>query len=279
MSLTKKVVFGVGGVGVVALLGGLLLGTNMIPYLRTAKDEAREAVEDTISPEYQLKTARNMLANDLEPEISRMKKAVAAARVDLREGESDLKALAERIAEDRSQIMTRTEQLDSDKTTFVINDVSYTDTELRDDLEKRFARFKTVEQTLKSKDQLIAAKRNALAKNEEKVVELLQAREELKLHIEELEARLSAVEASETIAESEFDDSQLRRINELIGRVEHKIEVREEAAAIEGQSTDLIPVETTPNRSIEDEVNAYFGNSKDTGNVAETETVEEEANN
>ena len=276
MSLTKKVAFGVGGV---ALLGGLLLGSGAIPYLRTAKDEAQQAVEDSLSPEFQLKTARNMLANDLEPEISRMTKAVAAARVNVREEQAEIEALASRIADNRTAIMTRTTQLDSGKTSFQIDNVSYTDTELRADLTKRFERFKVVEQTLKSEQQVLEAKKNALAKNEEKVEKLLKAREELKLHIEQLEARLDAVQASETIAESDFDDSKFKQINDLIGKVEHKIEVREEAAAIEGQSTDLIPVDDTPTRSIEDEVNAYFGSSGDTGNVAETETVEEEANN
>ena len=220
-----------------------------------------------------------MLKNELEPEISDMKRVVASARVDVKDATEELETLADRVATSRNEMMARTEQLGSGKTSFVVNDVSYSEVELREDLERRFQRFKTVEQTLKSNQQVLEAKKNALAKNEEKVEDLLKAREELKLHIEQLEARLSAVKASETIADSEFDESKLKRVRDLIGRVEHKIEVREEAAAIEGQSTDLIPVETESTKSIEDEVNAYFGNSKDGGNVADTDPVDEPANN
>ena len=59
-------------------------------------------------------------------------------------------------------------------------------------------------------------------------------------------------------------------MKDLIGRVEHKVKVREEASALEGQSTDLIPIESKSSNNIEDAVNAYFGNSGDGGDVAES---------
>lgn len=276
MSVTKKAALGVVGI---LVLGGLILGTNLSPYSRTAIDEARQAVEESIPEEFQLKTAKNMLENELMPEISRMKTAVASARVDVRELTAKLDERAGNVAKSRDEMMTRTEQLKSGKTTFVINDVTRTKTELEEDLANRFKQFKLMESTLKSEDQVLRAKKDALARSEEKVEELLKARTELELHIEQLEARLTAVKASETITGSEFDESKLKRVKDMIAGAEHKIEVREEALAIEGETTGLIPVESDATGNIADEVNAYFGNAGDTGNVAETETVDEPANN
>jgi hypothetical protein len=274
MSIAKKAGFGVLGA---LVLGGLIFGRNAINYSSTAVKEVREAAEDSLSPEFQLKTAKNMLDSELQPEISRMTTVVASARVDVKELTAKLDERASQVATDRGAIMARTEQLKSQNTTFTIDNVSYTDKELRTDLETRFERFKVVEQTLKSEQQVLAAKKNALTKNEEKVEELLKARLELKLHIEQLEARLSAVKASETIAGSDYDESKLKRVKDLIGRVEHKVKVREEASALEGQSTDLIPIESESSNNIEDAVNAYFGNSNDGGDVAETTKPVEDA--
>jgi DNA repair exonuclease SbcCD ATPase subunit len=267
MSIAKKAGFGVLGA---LVLGGLIFGKNMFSYTSTAVNQVRDAAEDSLSPKFQLDTAKNMLDSDLEPEISRMKTVVASARVDVRELTAKLDKRASQVADSRNVIMERTKKLDSAVTTFTFGNVSYTDEELRADVANRFEQFKLVEQTLKSEQQVLAAKKNALAKNEEKVEELLTARQELKLHIELLEARLNAVQASETIAESGYDESKLKRVKDLISRVEHKVKVREEAAVIEGQTSDLIPIESESSDNIEDAVNAYFGNSNDGGDVAES---------
>ena len=52
----------VGGVSALAL-GTLVLGTSWISYVRTAKNEVTNAVEDAIPIEFQLKRAKDMLDN------------------------------------------------------------------------------------------------------------------------------------------------------------------------------------------------------------------------
>ena len=70
----------VGGVSALAL-GTLVLGTSWFSYVRTAKNEVASAVEQAISIEFQLKRAKDMLENELEPEIRKMKHAVAESQV------------------------------------------------------------------------------------------------------------------------------------------------------------------------------------------------------
>lgn len=249
----------VGGVSALAL-GGLVLGTSMFSYVRTAKNEVATAVEEAIPIEFQLKRAKDMLANDLEPEIRKMKHAVAESQVEVEHLQAKLDEKQETVTQRRAEIMARNEQLKSQKSTFLVNNVSYTKAELEEDLTKRFDRFKTMEQTFKTEAKVLEAKRQAVSANESKVEKLLAAREELRLQIEELEARVSALKAAETVAESEFDDSKLANVKNLLDSLDAKVDVRERELSLEGKETDLIPVETEESsKSVVDSVDAYFG--------------------
>jgi chromosome segregation ATPase len=250
----------VGGVSALAL-GGLVVGTSVVSYVRTASHEVQEAVEDAVPIDFQLKRARDMLENELEPEIRKMKHVVAESQVGVEHLQAKLDEKQETVTQRRAEILARSEQLKSQKTTFLVNDVSYTKTELEDDLGKRFDRFKTLEQTFKTEQRVLEAKRQAVKANESKVEKLLAAREDLKLQIEELTARVSALKAAETIADSDFDDSKLSKVKDLLDSLDAKVDVRERELSLEGQTTDLIPVETEETtKGVVDSVDAYFGN-------------------
>ena len=118
MSIAKKAGFGVLGA---LVLGGLIFGKNMFSYTSTAVNQVRDAAEDSLSPKFQLDTARTMLDSELKPEISRMKTVVASARVDVRELTAKLEERASQVADDRGAIMARTKQLKSPITTFTID--------------------------------------------------------------------------------------------------------------------------------------------------------------
>ena len=154
----------VSGVNALAL-GGLVLGTSMVSYVRTAKNEVATAVEDAIPIEFQLKRAKDMLANELEPEIRKMKHAVAESQVSVEHLQAKLNEKQEIVTQRRAEIMARNDQLKSQKTTFLVNDVSYTKAELEEDLGKRFDRFKTREQTVKTVAKVLEANRQAVVAN------------------------------------------------------------------------------------------------------------------
>lgn len=260
----------VGGVSALAL-GTLVLGTSWVSYVRTAKNEVADAVEESIPIDFQLKRAKDMLENELEPEIRKMKHAVAESQVEVEHLQAKLQEKQETVTQRRAEIMARNEQLKSKKTTFLVNDVSYTKAELEEDLGKRFDRFKTLEQTFKSEAKVIQAKQQAVEANESKVEKLLAAREELRLQIEELEARVSALEATETIVESDFDDSKLSNVKELLDKLDAKVDVRERELSLEGKETDLIPVETEESsKNVTESVDAYFGNEAPFEDTAST---------
>ncbi len=261
----------VGGVSALAL-GTLVLGTTWISYVRTVKNEVAEAVEGAIPIEFQLKRAKDMLENELEPEIRKMKHAVAESQVEVEHLQAKLDGKAKDVADQRADIMARNDLLKSKKTSFFYNNVSYTKAQLEENLEQNFGRFKTLEQTFKTELKVLEAKRQAVVANESKVEKLLAAREDLTLQIEELEARVSALEAVETVKESEFDDSKLSNVKELLESLDAKVDVRERELELEGKTTShLIPLEDDESsKNVTESVDAYFGNEAPFEDTAST---------
>lgn len=280
MSAFKKTALGVAGV---LVLGGLIFGGNMWSYLRTAGSEVRETVEDAVPIEFQLKRAKDMLENELGPEISRMKKVWAKSDVEAEELQTELVADAKNLATLREEMAYLAGELKTQRTTFTIKNTSFTRSEVEDNLTGRLKEAKSREATLNSKNELLTTKKGAAEQNKAKIARLLEAKENLELHIEELEARIEKVAAQETVEGSEFDESKLKRIEELLGDVEADVRVRERELDLdEAAGTPRIDVPTgdeSPTGSIADEVNAYLNGGNVTGNVAETESVEAEPTN
>ncbi|MHC4877301.1 MAG: hypothetical protein ACYTGL_12470 [Planctomycetota bacterium] len=268
MSTTKKAFAGAAGL---ALVIGLLFGSNAIPFLRTAGDDVRQAANEAIPEEFKLRTARNMLDDKLEPQIREMKHVVAEAQIEVERLTAKLDKRASQLADLRTDLAERHDQYQSGDASVKIDNVSFSRDEIKSDMEQLFQEVKLNESTLESEQEVLAAKKSALKSNEEKIAELLAAREKLELQIQELEARVSAVEAKETIVKSEFDDSALNDIQNLLDSVEKKVDVREREMSLEGQSTHRIPRASDKPADSVDEISAYLGRSDKNADVADAE--------
>jgi hypothetical protein len=259
MTSLKKAIF---GVGAAVVLGGLIFGGDLFSYVRTAGTAARETVEDQIPIEFQIKRLRDMLNNELEPEISKMKKAVAKSQVEVERMTAKLEQRAGEMATKRVELAERVGEIKSGKTTFSIKGVTYTKAEIEEDLNTRVSHAEEFQKILVSEQKVLDAKKKAMDANEDKVARLLSARETVALQIEQLEARLSAVQAAETVVGSDFDESKLKRIESLLDELNVKVDVREHELAIEGKETALIPVETEESsQSVLDRASALLGES------------------
>jgi chromosome segregation ATPase len=256
LSNTKRILVGVAGT---ALAAGLLFGTNALSYMRTAGKEVRTAANEAIPAEFKLQTARDMLKDELEPQLRRMKHVVAEAQIEVERLTARLDQRAADLAVLRDGLAERHAQYQSGDASVTIGNVSYTRSEIEQDMQSRFQEVTLIESTLQSEREVLEAKKVALSENEKKITELLKAREELGLKIQELEARVSAVEARETIAQSEFDESALKNIRGLLDSVEKKVDVREREMTLQGQSTHRIPTSAEAPKASVDAISAYLG--------------------
>lgn len=150
--------------------------------------------------------------------------------------------------------------LKSAQASYVYAGQTYSAEQVRNDLAKRFERFKVAEETLKKERQVLEARQKALFANREKLDNMLAAKTDLELQLEQLEARLKAVQAAETISTVSIDDSELARAKKLIRELNKQIDVREKVMATDGKLTDLIPTEskTAAPKDLESQIEAYF---------------------
>ncbi len=266
----RRVLVGIAGS---ALAVGLLFGTNALSYMRTAGKEVRTAANDAIPAEFKLQTARDMLSDEVEPQLREMKHVVAEGQVEVERLTAKLEERADQVAKLRDVLNERYSLYESGEASVKIGTVSYSRDQVKLDMQDRYQEVTMLESTLQSEKEVLAAKKVALAENEKKITELLRAREELSLKIQELEARVSAVAAQATIAQSEFDESALKNVRALLDSVEQKVDVqeREMSMSLKAETTHRIPSSDEAPATSVDEISAYLGRPTADADVAVAE--------
>ena len=259
MFMFKKIVV---GTVAAAALGTFVLGRDAASYLRTGVGNVQHAVRAEVPVEFEIDRARHEISQ-IVPEIEQCMHVIAEQQYDLEQRVSQLGERQARLEEQRESILALRSDLESGKKQFVYAKRNYSADEVRDDLSRRFDRFKLAEESLKRDGQVIEARKKALAANEDKLDSMLAAKKDLVVQIENLEARLDAVQAAETVSDLKFDDSQLSRAKELIRQLDQKIGTREKMLNNEGRFTGEIPVEANQEAkksvNVEQEIDTYFG--------------------
>ena len=252
------------GVGAAAALGTFAFGTSAVSYMRMGVHEARQAVRAEIPVDFEIKRAKQEVER-IVPEIEHCMHVIAEQQYDLEQRSAEIARRDADLNRQKDAILALRSDLDSGRDQFVYASRRYSADDVREDLARRFDRFKLAEDGLKRDRQVVDARTKALRANEEKLDNMLAAKKDLTVQIENLEARLNAVQAQEAISDLKIDDSQLARAKELIRDLDKKIGTRETLLNSEGRFTGEIPVEADrqakATEDVESEVDAYFGNA------------------
>ena len=91
--------------------------------------------------------------------------------------------------------------------------------------------------------QVLRARENGLKAAREKLENMLAAKRQLAVDIENLEARLKMIEVAQTTSQFNFDDSQLARTRDLINEIGTRLDVTEKMMNQHVQLSDRIPLE------------------------------------
>ena len=250
------------GAGAALGLGALAFGTSALSYMETGFHEAREAVRAEVPLDFEIARAQQEIEK-IVPEIERCMHVVAEQQYDIGLRETRLAEHKARLADQQEAILALRSDLDTGRDAFVYASRTFSADDVREDLARRFDRYKMSKETLQRDQQVVEARRRALAANEEKLDNMLAVKKELAVTLENLEARLAAVRASETISDLEIDDSQLAEAKSLIRELDRRIGTREKLLSNESRFTGSIPVELDQERQaeledIEEQVDDYF---------------------
>lgn len=243
------------------VLGGLVVGTGINSYLRTGVSWVSQSVKDAVPVEVEMRRARQMIS-DLEPEIGRNMQLIAKEKYHVSRLEKQVEDLQANLSGAERDIMRLTSDLKGGDNVFVYAGRTYDRGEVREDLTTRFRRFKTQQATQEKLAHMLDARRRSLEAARERVDAMLSAKRQLEVEVENLQARLAAVEVAQTSSHLVVDDSHLSRTRELLDEIASRIDVQEEMLAVDAEYHGAIQLDEPEEADILEEVAQYFGENK-----------------
>ena len=129
---------------------------------------------------------------------------------------------------------------------------------MKQDLSRRFNRFKVSDDTLASMKQMRDARQKNLDAAHQKLSAMINARRKLDVDVQNLEAKRKLVEVAQASSDYVFDDSQLARAKELITDIRTRLDVAAKLANADVNVQTEIPLNDSAPADITDQVTEYF---------------------
>ena len=239
-------------------LGWLCFGKDIGSYVSTAAGKIKNTAKDAVPVEFEIDRARQMV-KDLAPEIQKNMQVIAKEEVEVERLEKQIHENEERLNKDKNDLSRLKSDLSSGKDQYVYGGRTYTTAQVKCDLGNRLERCKTNDATLASLKQVLSARQQGLDSAKQKLEGMLAAKRRLDVEVENLDARLKAVEVAQTTSEHSFDDSHLSRVKELITDLRCRLDVASKMLNAQSTIKDQIRLDATHSANVEDEVAEYLG--------------------
>jgi chromosome segregation ATPase len=256
--MLKKLVLGslvVGGLGVT------FLGTSAYSYFKTGLHSVQQTIQDQIPIEIEIKRARDLISN-LKPEIAQNLQCIAREEVEVSRMTKELDHKQNSLSKAKKEILRLKEDVADQPAKLVYAGREYSLTQVREDLHYRFKQFQTQEATTDKLEKILAARQKNLDAARRKLDEMLAAKRQLEIEVENLQARLTMVQVAETSSGLNLSDNQLSQTRRLLDEISSRIEVAERIVDSEGTLEGAIRLDETAPGDIVDQVTRYFDDEK-----------------
>jgi len=269
--MIKKAILVVTGLGVTTLV---LFGRDAASYVSTTYGRVTSSVKDSVPVEFQIDRARAMV-RDLEPEIRNSMHVIAKEEVAIEQLNQQIGTNQDKTDKDKRDILRLQADLGQGKELYRYASRSYSNDEVKQDLARRFNRFKVADDTLASMKQMRDAREKNLDAAQQKLSAMINARRKLEVDVQNLEAKRKLVEVAQASSEYVFDDSQLARCKELIGDIRTRLDVAAKLANADVNVEVEIPLDDATPSDITDQVADYFqlGGDDEAGDNSEVAAV------
>ena len=252
----------------------VLFGRDAGSYIGTTFHRLTSSVKESVPVEFQIDRARGMV-QDLEPEIRRSMHVIAKEEVALEQLNAQIDGSQQKAEKDKSEILRLQADLGHGKDVYRYASRTYTSEQVKQDLSRRFSRFKVTDETLANLKNMRDAREKNLDAAQQKLAAMINARRKLEVDVQNLEAKRKLVEVAQASSDYVFDDSQLARAKELINDIRTQLDVSAKLANADVNVEIEIPLDETSPSDITDQVAEYFslgGHAKQ--EVAEATTDE-----
>lgn len=250
----KKALVATGGA---ALLATLFFGRDAWSYISTSAGWVKDSVKDSVPIQFEIERARKMV-KDLVPDIRANMHVIAKEEVEVARLEKQITEAEQKLLADKGNLMRLKDDVAANKPEYFYGGRCYTVQQVKLDMANRFERYKTSDATLASLREIHQARQKSLDAARQKLEGMLAMKRQLEVDLENLDAGLKMVEAKQTVAEYNFDDSRLSRAKELISDLRTRLEVAGKMVDAEGTFQDEINLSEAQSEDILGEVTEYF---------------------
>jgi hypothetical protein len=246
---------------------GLLLGTSAVSYVRTGYHGIRDSIKEQIPIEVEIKRARDMIS-DLKPEIADNLKMIAREEVEVAKLQREVAAKQASLTKSKDAILKLKDDVESGVKYVSYKGKKYSMEQVRQDLSERFKHHQTLEATSDKLDKILEARQRNLVAARRKLDEMLAAKRELEVQVENLQARLTMVEVAQAGSQFAVNDSALSNVRQTIDEISTRIDVAEKLVQCFDEAGSIQVNEDSAPADLVDQISNYFDRDKTADDVA-----------
>jgi chromosome segregation ATPase len=243
-----------------AAAGLVTVGGEGISYLATMTNMVKDGVSEKIPLEFELQRARTMIGN-LVPDIKKNMIVIAREEVSVESLRDELDEVQSNLDTQREEILTLRQDVQNRSGDFRIGNRPANADEVREELKRRFSRYRMAEATYQAKQELLTSRETSLAAARAKLEDMLNAKQDLEVDVENLEARLRTVQRESATSKVDFDESQLARCQQLVDDLHIRLQVAERLLATNGEMELLPSSMTMADDDILSQIDGHFSDS------------------
>ncbi len=237
---------------------GLVFGFDAASYISTGAGLVKDTVKDSVPLEFEIERARKMIVA-LKPEIEKNMRTIAREEVEVDRLHREATRTAKRLEKGQSDLAKLMVDTKSGKTQLTYGTRSYSIDQVKLDMTHRLAQAKTTKDTLDSLDKVLSARQRGLDAARVKLEQMLAAKQQLTIEIENLEARRRLNVVAQAAEMTAFDESKLARLQDLITDIETRINVDERLIHSDINYEYEIPVDVEVDEDVVAQVAIFLG--------------------
>lgn len=204
--MCKKLCLAVGAV----IVGLVVIGVS--PRLSTLVSEKYHAAKtwmDAVPPETQLKQLKAK-SQEIDDDIKKNLGTLAVQEVEVERQEASLNKMKENQTALRAEIVAMIKALDSKETKVSYNGRTFRQSELASRLDSKTSEFERVKAEVESREKALDAKHKMLDLAHQRIAAMRQGKEELRVVIAKLEARIEDIKLKQVDCPVSMDQNKLK---------------------------------------------------------------------
>ena len=235
----------------------MVFGSDLVSYLRSSTRSVQAAVKSSVPIEFELQRAGDLL-EEIIPEMHANIRLIAQEEVEIESLKSDIQGSTKLLGDEKSRISKLRGKLDMQFASLPLGDRQVSRSELKNDLVRRFDRFKESQLVLESKRRLLVAREKSLKAAIGLLERTRSQKRLLEGKIEALAGKYRLVKAAAVGSHIKVDSSKLAQTEKLIRNIKKRLDVAERVLAHESRFVQPLDIDVVSEADVLAEIDEYF---------------------